>query len=151
MMVLVILKGQIVDVFRGSMAPPAVVCMFVGREREVTRLSIGSAGDVSHSVEEARAEVRALAQIGGPAVVVSAIVVVAQATLGTLTDDLAVGLETVFQAVTDSNTTLFFDEVHEIVPVPARRYRIDRQADLGDFTGGAALNVLWSNRRVGRC
>ena len=148
MMILVVLKGQIVDVFRGSMVPPTGMRPFVGGEREVTRFSIGSARDVSYGVEEARAEVGTLVQVGGPAVVVTAIVVATLAALGTLSDDLAVGLETVFQAVTDSDTTLLFDEVHKAVPT--RPDRIDRQADLGDFAGGAALNVLWSIRRVGR-
>src|SRR4029078_8656804 len=90
MMVLVILTGQIVDLFRFSLVSPAGMRPFVGGEREVTRFSIGSAGDVSHGVEEARAEVGTLVQVGGPTVVVTAIVVAALTVLGTLTDDLAV-------------------------------------------------------------
>ena len=78
----------------------------MGSECEVTRLPVGDAEDASNGVQEGRAEVGALAQVGGPAVVIAAIVVVALAARGALTDDLPVGLEAVFQTSADVDVAL---------------------------------------------
>jgi hypothetical protein len=78
----------------------------MGGECEVTRLPVGDAEDASNGAKEGRAEVGALAQVGGPVVVVAAIVVEALAARGALTDDLPVGLEAVFQTTADVDAAL---------------------------------------------
>jgi len=69
-------------------------------------LPVSDAEDASNGVKEGRAEVGALAQVGGLAVVVAAIVVMALAARGALTDYLPVGLEAVFQTTADVDVAL---------------------------------------------